>query len=367
MIKDRGQKATALRYVVTKRWFPQLELDVIPAVATSPSDVALTDIDLLACIPDQFEGYKRLLIDCKTRKSESPISRAFWQRGVMEQMNAQRAICILRKEKIEADHRYLAAQFNVSLMTERDFHKFALATGVPIDASYGHVGIIDLWERFFEIPRRYPLLTPAIRFSKSGYWMIQAESEASRLVIANAWDLTRELDPSKSDHLAVVGDLSALLMHALAKVVTDIFSGYLQPESRDELSNALLFLIYGGRESYEHRNALKQKLQGALDPKRDPTDLRPPQWRQFLQLVRHGLDAPTEILKAPLLLREVAWTILSNSQNFNFAQQLASESPQAAKLALLGVEYLCNAAQLPPDFADLFSSILISIQDSNLH
>ncbi|MEN8217639.1 MAG: hypothetical protein ABFS56_14970 [Pseudomonadota bacterium] len=28
MIKDRAQKASALRYIVAKCWFPQLEVDV---------------------------------------------------------------------------------------------------------------------------------------------------------------------------------------------------------------------------------------------------------------------------------------------------------------------------------------------------
>ena len=30
MIQDRGQKAQAIRYILAKRWFPQLEVVVLP-------------------------------------------------------------------------------------------------------------------------------------------------------------------------------------------------------------------------------------------------------------------------------------------------------------------------------------------------
>lgn len=363
MMKDRGQKAAALRYIVAKRWFPQLELDVIPQVSTSPTELPVTDIDVFASIPDEFHGYRRLLIDCKTKRGESPISRAFWQRGVMEYMDAQRAICILRRDIIQPDHRYIAAQFQVLLMTEEDFDRYAVATGVASDAPYGNIGVIDNWEKYFDISKRFSQLAPAIQFSKSYYWMIQTEAEASRIVISTAWDIHRELDPVKPEHLAIVGDLAALLMHSLAKLVTKVFAGYLQPKNRTDLSEALLFLIYGGRESYEHRNTLKQKLESALKPGEDPSALTPPLWNTFIQLIRQALDAPTEIPQAPLLLREIAWTMLANNSDLSFATTLANESPQAAKLALLGIEYLCKAAKLPPEFTDIYVDLLMIAQE----
>ena len=55
-------------------------------------------------------------------------------------------------------------------------------------------------------------------------------------------------------HVAVVGDLLALFLHALGRIVTRLFSSYLQPNKREDLAEAFLFLVYGGRSSYEFIN-----------------------------------------------------------------------------------------------------------------
>src|SRR5690242_1495801 len=118
MMQDRKQKADALSYAVQNRWLPQLELDLLPFVSTARSSKAVTDIDVLACIPDRFDGFHYLLIDCKTRKKESPVSRFFWLRGVMDRFYPARGMCLFSRPNIEPDHRYMAAQQSVTLLTE---------------------------------------------------------------------------------------------------------------------------------------------------------------------------------------------------------------------------------------------------------
>jgi len=123
MIKDRALKATALQYLVSKRYFPQLEVVVLPQVATGTSaskkGSPLTDVDVLGLIPDDFDTYRSLLIDCKTLKSQSPVARAFWLRGLMDELDAKRGICVLHGEKVESDHRISASPLGVLLITEQ--------------------------------------------------------------------------------------------------------------------------------------------------------------------------------------------------------------------------------------------------------
>ncbi len=95
MIKDRAQKATALRYIVAKRWFPQLEIDVLPKISTSTKNKLITDIDVLGSVPDEFLGYRAFLFDCKSGKNESPINRTLWLRGLMDRVHATRGLLIL--------------------------------------------------------------------------------------------------------------------------------------------------------------------------------------------------------------------------------------------------------------------------------
>ena len=360
MIQDRAQKAQALSYVVSKRWFPQLEVNVLPKVATAPANRPLTDIDVLSLIPDEFDGFRSLLIDCKTKKSESPISRALWQRGLMDQLNATRGICIFKKNRIEPDHKHTAANLGVMLLTEREFEIYAKATTTQRFRTPAHVANIDLWQRFQDIPQQYNTLLPAIQYSMSGHWMNRSDSEACRKSLTCVTRLSRELDPAKPQHMAVVADLISLFMQSLAKITVQVFASYLQPNFRNELSDALLVLLYGGRDAYDRLNKL-QKLVRTNDAE-SSRELALPEWDVFLQLARHCLDAPAEVSKCPLLLREMAWGYLSESDDWQFLKTLAAESPYAAKLSLLGAEYVCRASKLPPEFGARFSALLLAVQ-----
>ena len=359
MIKDRGQKSLALKYAVGKRWFPQLEVDVLPKLVTTASQKALTDVDVLASIPDEFEGYRTVVIDCKTSKKESPIARALWVRGLMDQIGATRGLCVLDKDSIESDHRYCAAQFGVVLLAQDEFPRYAEATGSRLDSWQSNCASIDLWERFVEIGRNYFVLAPTVEFITSQYWTCRSDSEACRKVVAETVRVRPEVDPAKPEHIALVFDLAALFAHSLSKIVAKVFASYLQPKNRDELSGALLTLLYGGRENYEHLNSLKGMIKGTASGE---SPLTLPEWDRFLQLVRHGLDAPTELPHVALLIREVGWSFLNKGEQLGFAAILAQEKRQAAKLALLIVEYVTKAAKLPPEFGATSTRLLLDLQ-----
>jgi hypothetical protein len=364
MLQDRPQKKKALRYTVSKNWFPQLELNVSTYLTIGRESLNITDVDVFASIPDDFIGYRNFLIDCKTGPNESPIGRALWQIGLMERLRADRGMCILRKERIETDHRYTAAQLRITLLSENEFDEYARATSPRYDKPLGILADIDAWELFFSIPSRFKRLAPAINFSKSGYWMANDEAEACRKTLLLVRELRPELDPEKREHVAIVGDIAALFMHSLAIIVSKIFSGYLQPKRREDLSEALLLLLYGGRDSYEQRNRLKKMFAEHRGIETGGKDLSLPEWDRFVQLVRQALDAPFEVNKAPLILREIAWEYLTKSTEREFGQYLATLSPQGARFSVLGLDYICKASKLPPEFSQILGDELLSIQAS---
>ncbi|RKZ85343.1 MAG: hypothetical protein DRR19_16530 [Candidatus Parabeggiatoa sp. nov. 1] len=135
MIKDRAQKASALRYIVAKRWFPQLEIDVLPKIATTTKNKLITDIDVLGSVPDEFLGYRAFLFDCKSGQRESPINRTLWLRGLMDRVHAARGLLICRSQKdIERDHRISAAELDISIVKEGEF-------GILANATDGHLQV----------------------------------------------------------------------------------------------------------------------------------------------------------------------------------------------------------------------------------
>ena len=113
------------------------------------------------------------------------------------------------------------------LLTEEDFVQYATAAGGRPGQVLGSVAALDCWERFFGIGAKYPALAPAVAFSASGHWMIPSDAEACRKTLAISLRLHRELDPAKPEHMAIVGDLAALFLRAVAGLVSTVFSNYL--------------------------------------------------------------------------------------------------------------------------------------------
>lgn len=424
MIQDRALKAASLRYVVAKRWLPQLELDVSTYITLSRTPTTITDVDVYAAVPDEFVGFRGVAIDCKTRKGESPISRAMWQRGLIERLGAERGICVLRVPRIEPDHRYTAAQFGVTLLADHEFDAFATATASDYRAPLGAIADIGCWDQYFAIAKKFTALESTIRFSRSGYWMSDDEAEACTRTIFLLSKIRPELDPDRPEHLAVVADILSLFLHSLARIVVKVFAAYLQPNERRDLSTALLHYLYGGRGAYDHLNRIRRMLAEArsaerasiaeranllplpalanaasdgphtavissaddtgLDAPTDATiagpmsrnsegtersarDLSLPEWNSFVELVRQMLDAPMDVARAPLLAREIAWSCFGASSGgtdgvSSFAKTLAVASPQAARFTVLALDYLCRAARLPREFNAILSSRLLLAQ-----
>ncbi len=365
MINDRALKATALRYVVAKGYFPQLEVVVAPSVATGAGNrkkaPALTDIDVLGLIPDDFVAFRKILIDCKTLKAQSPISRAFWLRGLMDEMQAQRGLCVLRGERIEPDHRISAAKLEVILLTEEEFDVYIKATSTipPVGAPVPCSSDLSLWEKFFAIPDVFPNLERLIAFSTVGFWQLSSAADALRANITLLKGARGELDPARSEHMCVVLDACALMAISLSEIVHLIFASYLLPKTHAELSSALLMFLYGGKGNYETLNSLRKLLRPASESTGE--GLAIPEWERFVQLVRETLESPYALGSVPLLLRECAWARLGSSPS-SFAPDVVRQNSHGAKFALLICEYVCEAAKLPPEFRKELSAMLLELQ-----
>jgi len=362
MIKDRDQKGKALEFCLTHRWFPQLELEVAAGAALSSKISVVTDLDVFASIPDHFSGYRAVVFDCKTKAKESPVNRALWLVGVMERMDADQGFCILKKNAlINIDHRLMAGKRGVVLLSENEFDLYAKAVHGTASITSSHVGQLDSWDKFNNISNQFPKLRDSVIFTRSGYWMIEDAAEACRKTLAMLRSLNSELDPAQTSHMAIFMDLCALFSRSMALVVNQIFKAYLHPASASELSEALLNMLYGGRDAYQHRNEL-YKMVKVRDGEAQVPNLSLPEWDRFLRLARQLLDAPSAVQNIPLILRETGFAMLNGDSAYTFAKSLYVESPQAARFSLLVTDYLAKAARLPSEFGTISDNTLISLQ-----
>lgn len=360
MLKDRHQKEQALKFIVSQQWFPQMEIDVKTQVQTEKNPMLLTDIDVLASIPDPFNGYRNVLFDCKTKASESPINRALWQSGLINHVNATHGYCILKKDGISIDHRISASELSVTLMTDEEFEIYANTVSPDFALCDAACAKMDHWESYFEIGKTFPKLSAAVEFTRSGYWMLEKEAGALRNTLVSLQQASNELDPSKSSHISLVGNYAALFLRSLSSISAEIFHAYLKPKSNEDLSEALKLMLYGGRSAYEHRNQLWKLLKISKGVE-NPPDLQLPEWDRFLKFFRQILDAPAEVLHGALLCREIAFGSGEGAES-NYAKDLANSRKQGARFAILCLGYLNKAAGIPPEFSNTMINRIGALQ-----
>lgn len=364
MLKDRAQKSTALRLSVSKRWLPQLEVEIEPTRRLEKSKFLLTDIDVLSVAPSPIGGHIRIVFDCKSGTRESAIGRSFWLHGVMTKASAMHGFVVLNdKVSINRDHRISASDLAVSLLHESEFEDLAQGMGgttVPMDSVSAN---IDAWDQFLAMGAKYPTTLEYLNFGRSGYWMIKDPGEQCRKTVAKLRAIRTELDPAKLDHLAIFGDALCLFLLALSELANRLFLVLLRPSSHEEFSSSLLAHLYGGYENLEAAQKIR-RLTSRVDSE-DVVSIFP-EIEKFEQLVREILQAPQQTLIASLLAREMSFSTLTDSGITRLQRALAVESPYAPKFVLMAGEYLQKAARLPPEFAPHYSNAALELSAAAL-
>lgn len=360
MLKDRAQKALALKLSISKRWLPQLEIEIEAETRLAKQKNMLTDIDVLAVAPGAISGSSRVIFDCKSGARESAIGRAFWLYGVMKKSSAEHGFIILnQKVKITHDHRISASDFGVSLVHENELEGLAQCLGGTTDVKGALTSDIDIWDKFLAIAAKYPATKEYFDFSRSRFWMVKDAGERCRKTVARLRSIKYELDPSKAEHLAIFGDALCLFLLTLSEMAGRLYLILVRPSSKEEFSASLLALLYGGYENLE----AAQKIRRATVGNNGAVDSISifPEIEKFEQLIREILQAPSQAHAASLLAREMAFTALAETGASTLQEQLATEASYATKFVLLASEYLALATRLPNEFKEYFSQSALNL------
>jgi hypothetical protein len=276
-------------------------------------------------------------------------------------MQSQQGFCILKNKSIDIDHRLMVGKLGVVLLSEDEFDIYTKVTARHPISSGSHTERLSSWDKFGQIANRFPKLRESTIFIRTSYWMIDDAAEACRKTLGMLRGAHKELDPAQTSHVALFLDTCSLFARSLAILVSHVFKAYLHPSSQADLSEALLVMLYGGREAYAYRNELFRLAKSRNGDASTP-DLSLPEWERFLILVRQLLDSPLALQQVPLILREVAFAVLNEDPEMKFAAGLCADAPQAARFALLIPGYFARAAQLPPEFSYSADNLLISLQ-----
>ncbi|WP_434657518.1 hypothetical protein [Chromobacterium violaceum] len=365
MLKDRAQKASALRLAVHKRWLPQLEVDVEPTQQIDRNKYLLTDIDVLAVAQSPMGSHVKFVFDCKSGARESAISRAFWLHGVIARTRSTRGFVVLNdRVTISRDHRISASDLGITLLRESEMEPFAAGLDASIAPNDSSAANIEAWEAFLEIKSKYSNLAEYLEFSRSTYWMTKGSGDQCRKLVGKLRRIRTELDPAKREHQAVFGDALCLFLHALSEMAVDLFLLLLRPTSREEYTEALLAVLYGGYENLEAAQKIRRLSVGA-----DEDDVVSifPDLPRFEHLVREIVQAPLQALPAALMARELAFRNLMDLPETQTSREIAVEHPYVSKFVILATTYLTKALRLPAEFADIYIGQMSEIQTKVLN
>lgn len=356
MIKDRFLKIKVIEYFVRRNWYPHMEVNVLSQTQISAAPKLVTDIDTLALAPEVTGKNQIILGDCKTLKGQSGITRALWMKGLMEYFGANKGLILLTKD-IEKEHQLTANTFDVQLFSDDDFNFYSHATADYLTPLSSSLTNIDHWDSFMEIDKKFPRLKQLSEYARTNFWNDKISNSQVRSGLALLRGLKGELDPANKLHLSLVMHHYSLIAISLNQIISELFTRYVSLKTKDDLSNDLKIIIYGGIANYQYLNELRKKFSGntALDK-----DLALPEWDIFVELVRLAFENPMNFNVVPLYLKELSFCYLAiDPTEFTYAKTITEKDRHTSNFALRLSEYLNKASGLPPEFHEAYSKAIV--------
>lgn len=368
MMKDAHQKELIFKHFSSQGCFCVPEVPVYHVGGVREERKPLTDVDLLAIRPSPELRWALILGDCKTLRGQSAANRALWLRGLMDRMGADSGVLILRRQKgkpIEQDHKLFAADLGIHLLDEDEFITYDQALLYPA-GSADHAETPKRVEKMRAVVQRFPKLSPFLDYIHWRAWNEPDHFEMLRKILGEARSIAREIDPARTDHLALVLEGAAVFAVPLATCVGLIFNQYLHPQSKKELDEALKVLIWGGRQQYHFLSRLRSELIEAKGHKgeSDKYPLALPDWEEFLQVVRDLLEAPRSAFSLPAVLRTAALDVGDEVLFLSTRQEDALISIRHAERV---ASYFCRAAGFPREVQAVLSDRFMQRQSDILH
>lgn len=364
MLKDRAQKAQALRLCISKSWLPQLEVNIEPSQRVERTKYLLTDLDVLAITKDPIGAMSKIVFDCKSSPKESPIGRTFWLKGVMDKVGASHGFVFLNDRiNISQDHRISASELAITLVRESEISTLERGLGGRPSVSDPPITQIDAWEDFFAVEQKYPSLQPFTSFARSGFWMIRDSGEQCRKCVGKLRSINGELDPTKPEHIAVFGEALTLFILAISNLTNRLFLVLIKPLTEDEFTITMLALLYGGYDNLEVALKIRRITAGAAEA--DHVDIFP-EMKKFEHLIREMLEAPYQTLDAAIATKDIALAALGGLKSSPLLDQTIGANTYTSKFIVLAIDYLQKATRVPIEFKTYYTDLTLASASSSM-
>lgn len=342
--KDRHQKEMAIRYCLAQGMSPCLEVIVASAADLSDAPEVLTDLDVVGLEYVSDGDLRRILFDCKTTNKMSAINRAFWGAGILAYSGCDTAFIILKNRAVY-NHRLSALTLGVDLHDENSFEEIGNAVDVAFNQDSFYQSSIDRWNDVYDAYARNPWAEQLYLIGRNAAPLTQQPWRVFRRLVAELRSAKGQFDPAKPAHIAVYFDLMAAVFILWSTMGRDIRRFYDSKMSKPEFEKALRYYIWGGKESYQVRQELRQKT----DPSGVSQDF--PSWQRLVSFAGLVVAGPQNLFGCVNICREMSIRLLSGklAEPEKRLTGLFRENKRATQFILGVSDYLIDACNLPKD------------------
>lgn len=358
MERDIKQKMGLIKLFWHWGYTPDIDVKLFYSGGTAKNKLEITDVDVLGFKVTPELTLQRIAGDCKTKKKESAINRAFWLSGIMEYLAIKRGFVVFSRN-IETDHKMAAQQLGITLLNDDDFG-ILLAALLPPDFPHDmNLFNPEMWQKFFAEAQSQHNVKKLWNYRRERYWQDTAQN-GLRYTLMEMRLHRKEFGQQKNRILNnIFVDVITAFAISLSRMLLEIFQVYLISNKKEELDHQIKAYVYGGRTTYEHLNnltkqvlQLRMQLTGKVNNAGNapvPQDaLALPEWDHFMQLFRTILDAPSHFFVVPRLLRYVLFErMLQPTSSVGVFKAIPNLSNRSVKFALDLLKYFSTASQIP--------------------
>lgn len=344
--KDRHQKEMAIRYCIARGVSPCLEVLVPSASDLSDTVETLTDIDVLGLEFIVDGGFRRTIFDCKSTNKLSPINRAFWAAGLATYTGCDDAIVVLKNRAVY-NHRISALQISVDLHDDLSFEDLGRTFDPEFGRDNSYQSSIDRWNAVYEIYQTNSWSDNLYNLGRNLAPVTHEPWRAFRRVVADMRGVRGQFDPAKDAHVSLFLDVLSAVFVLWSSLGRDIRRFYDPKMTKVEFETALRYYIWGGKESYQIRQEIRQRAEVANSVREFPA------WDKLVSLAGLVITAPQEVFGCVGVCRDLAIR-LACGKNEDHDKRLSASfasNRRARQFVMAAVDYMIAASGIPKDLS----------------
>lgn len=348
---DLGLKIGTRRLLWAQGFSTRLDV-VLRSDTSSPSNRSIesfTDLDVLGIAISPGYRLTRTIADCKTGKSDKPVARMFWARGVAELFHADQVL-LVRDREVPMAARLLSNRLDITVVTPPDLQVLQQAHGLnpasvdssPLSILFDHDSVAKQLGAFTSMTRK---LNPLLEYRNFDYWLYDDHENPFQLV-AHLRDSRNSMDPKDPSHLALFMDLAWLFTLSLVPAIQHIRRASLQ---KPDL--ALQEFLFGGPAQLREKQDMAGLLNAARpDGPRMEAEFLPPYFGALRELVTR-LGRRPDVMGLCLRYAEVTSALMADRTKITLRKAFDEQfDPVAAKLLSDVCGFLVAAGDLSPGF-----------------